>query len=308
MEKAQVEELAYFLGEHNASESSKKAYITRYKRLIRGATDIEPLRVPIHKATESDIIAYIRRNSADSSSPPEVKRSLALLATMIRRLYDKPTDLLVRFTNDMNEARKVETHKQALVLNDELSDISVDDLRDHMMSKFKKDDYIGYMINYLLITFGVRNADLNVTFVESRDKLNNTQNFLYKPNKSSIQYIRNDYKTAKIYGQKIYTIKDKLFIKCYDAMMAGGFDYILMRADGRRLNMNSIGAYVKRYTYPHEFKKADGSVKSVGLTESDIFKIIIRDIGDDIELLKQYEMSRGTSPAVVTSNYKMTLE
>ena len=197
MEQSQKLELERFISEHEASESSKKAYGTRYRRIIRGAGDYLPLKVPFHKASEEQLLDMIRLNVQDSKSPAELSVSLVSLAIMIRRLYKKPIGLLI----------------------------------------------------------------------DDRDDLNDKENFLYRPNKSSVQYIRNDYKTKSTYGTKNYVIKDKLFVKSFNALYDDGYDFLLSKKDKSQMSMGSVGAYVKKQTYPHE-SKSHGGVKSKGLTHT----------------------------------------
>ena len=304
MEHSQKLELERFISEHEASESSKKAYGTRYRRIIRGAGDYLPLKVPLHKASEEQLLEMIRLNVQDSKSPAELSVSLVSLAIMIRRLYKKPIGLLIEAQKDFADERMLDTKRAEEVLNNELEDISMKTLRDHMLEQFKKEDYVSYMINYLLLTYGVRNADLNVRLITDRDDLNDKQNFLYRPNKSSVQYIRNDYKTKTTYGTKNYVIKDKLFVKSFNALYDDGYDFLLSKKDKSQMSMGSVGAYVKKRTYPHETESHRG-VTSVGLTESDIFKIIMREVKSDAVKKAFYLTSRGTSSKVVSSNYNL---
>lgn len=304
MEQSQKIELERFITEHEASESSKKAYGTRYRRIIRGGKDYLPLKVPFHKASQEQLLDMIRLNVQDSKSPAELSVSLVSLVIMIRRLYKKPIGVLVQAQKDFSNERTLDTKHAEEVLNEELINISIQTLRDHMLDQYKKEDYVSYIINYLLLTFGVRNADLNVRLITDRDDLNDKENFLYRPNKSSIQYIRNDYKTKSVYGAKNYVIKDKLFIKAFNFLYDDGYDFLLSKQDKTQLSMSSIGAFVKKRTYPHETKSHNG-VKSVGLTESDIFKIIMREIKTDDTQRKFYEESRGTSNDTITSNYNI---
>jgi len=304
MEHSQKLELERFITEHEASESSKKAYGTRYRRIIRGGKDYLPLKVPFHKASQEQLLDMIRLNVQDSKSPAELSVSLVSLVIMIRRLYKKPIGVLVQAQKDFSNERAEDTKRAEKELNDELINISIQTLRDHMLDQFKKEDYVSYIINYLLLTFGVRNADLNVLLITDRDDLNDKENFLYRPNKSSIQYIRNDYKTKSVYGAKNYVIKDKLFIKAFNFLYDDGYDFLLSKKDKSQMSMGSVGAFVKKMTYPHETESHRG-VESVGLTESDIFKIIMREVKSDEVKKAFYLTSRGTSSKVASSNYNL---
>jgi hypothetical protein len=174
--------------------------------------------------------------------------------------------------------------------NAELPELSV--LVDYTKKLFDEEKYQSYVINYLLIKYGVRNKDLNVFITDNKQlvKKNNDQNYLYvKAN--SIDYIRNDYKTVNIYGGKIYNITDKKFLQAVKSL---DNDTYLLNPD-RKIHESILTDYVKRHTYNK-------------LTESDYFKINMKHAFKSEATqaaLKKLSESRGTSYDNLIKYYTM---
>ena len=158
------------------------------------------------------------------------------------------------------------------------------------MRIYSKKNYTGYIINYLLITYGVRNQDLNLKIITDKNELNDDENFLYMKNKSTVQYIRNHYKTHKFYGQKVYEIRDARFVTSMKKLIEKNVSYLLHTSSGDKLDETSLARRIVTYTLD-------------GLSEADIFKIIVTEYDKDYDKLKEYEASRGTKLNTIIENY-----
>ena len=80
--------------------------------------------------------------------------------------------------------------------------------------------YREYIINYLMRHYYTRNLDLIFDITETKNDTlkDKTKNYLWiNRRKQSILYIRNNYKTARTYGQKSYEIKNERFIRAVKA-------------------------------------------------------------------------------------------
>ena len=146
-----------------------------------------------------------------------------------------------------------------------------------------------YIVNYLLIHYGVRNKDLNCVVIKKKNELDNVLNY-FLVMKTKIIWVINDYKTRATYGQKIITINDKKFIKRCQELENHSW---LLTPKPSKLEDGSLGHTVSRLLYNN-------------LNESDYFKIVLQYINtkpDTTKWLKHYSASRGTSLNVLINNY-----
>jgi len=177
-----------------------------------------------------------------------------------------------------------------------------DTLVDYINELRKTKKYIQYVINYLLVYYQVRNADLVFDFVLlKKDTKDNTKNYMwYNARMRRIHYIRNIYKTAKIvkpdgtttgYGQKINIITDPVFVRTLR----------ILAKQQRKENTpivfipNSGNYHIRKVTYE-------------GLGEGNIFKIVVNHFRSDPNMLKQISHNRGTDINTILTSYDIESE
>jgi len=174
---------------------------------------------------------------------------------------------------------------------------SYDTLVDYTNDLLKAKKYIQYVINYLLLYYQVRNADLVFDFVLlKKDTKDDTKNYMwYNARMKRVHYIRNVYKTAKIvkpdgtttgYGQKINIIDDPVFVKVLRILAKEQ-----RKADKPIVFIpNSDNYHIKKATYE-------------GLGEGNIFKIVVNKFRTDPNMLKQISNNRGTDIKTILTSY-----
>jgi hypothetical protein len=172
-----------------------------------------------------------------------------------------------------------------------------DTLVDYINGLFKAKKYIQYVINYLLVYYQVRNADLVFDFVLlKKDTKDDTKNYMwYNARMKRVHYIRNVYKTAKIvkpdgtttgYGQKINIIDDPVFVKALRILAKEQ-----RKADKPIVFIPTSDNYhIKKATYE-------------GLGEGNIFKIVVNKFRTDPNMLKQISNNRGTDINTILTSY-----
>ena len=136
--------------------------------------------------------------------------------------------------------------------------------------------YLKFIINYLLLHYHTRNQDLNLTITNTNKNIDTETNYLLV-RKSKVIYIRNNYKTHELYGEKIYTITDKKFI--YSVKQLG---------IGSLLKTKNIAREVRSHTIDK-------------LSESQINKIMMYSL--PINDLSHISDSRGTSINTLLNSY-----
>lgn len=260
----------------NKSENTKKAYRTQYKKLKN------MLGKDIGETSQRTLIKTIQEHDN-----PNGRQALLNIAILIRRL-DK---LSVTELEDLREKLKGDIKTEVKKKNTNLpkSLPSYEDLVEYTNMLYDQNEWTDYIINYLLLNYNVRNKDLLFDIIRRKKiaKADKTKNYLWLSD-SFVEYIRNDYKTAKTYGQKSVKIKDKKFMTAVRRVFAcqkhnedcGVFIP----------NENQLGYYLKKATLG-------------GIGETLYNKIIINHFRKDIDKLKQIADDRGTNIATLLEFY-----
>jgi hypothetical protein len=219
------------------------------------------------------------------------KQALINVAVSVRRA----NSLSVKKLEDQREINKhlliAVVKNTNLKLKNDLP--SYDDLVNYKDALYESSSWVAYIISYLLINYQVRNQDLLFDIVKlKRDtKKDLTKNYIWLQPKG-IQYIRNIYKTAGTYGQKVINISDPKFLVAIRRVFAcqkhnedcGVFIP----------NPDQLGYYIKSSTY---MKIGEGSY----------LKIIIDHFRKDLDKIKEISDNRGTSITTLLSNYDINL-
>lgn len=261
------------------STATKKSYKTQYNKLrkLLGNKDIS-------ESSQDKIIGV-----ASDEEKPNSKQALINIGILVRRLYNLDVKKLEK-ERDKTKASIVDYNKKK---NEEIELPTLNDLEEYTDWLFENNRWTDYIINYLLINYQVRNKDLNFKIVDKKRETKD-KNFNYMwLDRSKVLYIRNDYKTAGTYGEKIDVIKDKDFITALRRVRA-------CQKHGEECgtfipNENQIGYYIKKATY-----------KQIG--EGAYFKVLTNAFKGNLQLLKKMGQSRGTDLNTIATNYDIDLK
>ena len=91
-------------------------------------------------------------------------------------------------------------------------------LQQFNLQNYKDKKYRAFIINYLLLNFGVRNKDLNLIITRNSKNLDKTKNYLVI-RKNTANYIRHDYKTVKVYNSKKNVIKSMRLLESANQLL-----------------------------------------------------------------------------------------
>ena len=217
------------------SEATKKTYSSMYKKLVG------ILGNDILKTSNTEIIKKIK----ELDGSPNTIDGLIKIAIIVKKANKKPTKTLDKY--------KTQYQKEIELFNDnkkeELSKkiLKPQDLYDYLeMLKNSDGKVVEYIINYLIINFNTRNKDLDLLVVNKKSDINDKNNFLYKNKKTkTITYIRNDYKTAKTYGEKTNVINDTDFYNKVNTLNLGKLINVAPSSFNKtiqRLTIDEIGS------------------------------------------------------------------
>ena len=267
------------------AKSNLAVYKSRYKVFTK--------RFPkrnIRDIPDNLLIDIICEATFDNDYPANTRAGLLMLVILLKRFYNIPHKELQLFRVENDLQVQIQTQERKKLQQKEVGKYSITDLKTHMLDVYNKKDYTAYIINYILIHYGVRNQDLNVILTADKSLMNEENNYLFVKNGSVVEYIRNHYKTHKHYGNKTYAIRDKRFMTSVKKLLANGTKYLLHKQNGEPLTDTSLFHRIQTYTLD-------------GLGEGDYFKIIIAEYDSNVDMLEHYESSRGTKLSTIIENY-----
>jgi len=230
--------------------------------------------------------AEIIKGIDEYEGTPAVKQTLLNVAIVLKQVFNLNVDTLIEkrsklikdikqhtvdITNkDLKES--LPTYKQLVTFRDNL---------------FKDGKFTDYVINYLLMT-GVRNKDVNAIITRSDKDLKENTNYLIL-NKSSVKYIRDDYKTKEKYDTKKETIKDKKLVEALNYILGDKEELPLLNTGGSQIAETSLNKFVSTRTFNH-------------IGQGSIFKVMINAQPKKNEKLSAV---RGTNMQTVNDYYNI---
>ena len=254
-------------------------YANTYKRL-RKLTGVR-----LTELSDAELIKFI----SDADVSVGAKITLLVTATNVFVSQSRDVVALQRYRKLLNEALKDANATKAIT--NELPPASA--LIKYTAELYKRKKYREFVINYLMITYGVRNMDLNLIITAPRKLITDDENYLII-GKKSVSYIRNNFKTSAVYGSRKHIIKDKKFMTAVTELLGDKPETpLLTQKNGERIAENTLGTYVKRLTYN-------------GLGEGKYFKIIVS--ADGKANFERLTASRGTSTQVALEHYDQSFK
>lgn len=275
------------------SKITQNVYNSNYKKLREMLDDEDIINV-----SQSKIIKTLEDNIDNINS----QQALLNVALLIRKKNGLGINELEDFRKKNSATIKNKIYESNTNLVDKLP--SYDTIVHFVDSLLKTEKYAAYVLNYLLLYYQVRNADLVFDFVLlKKDTKDKSKNYLWFSSKSkTVHYIRNVYKTAKIvkpdgsiggYGQKIIKITDPKFINVMKILV----NY--QKKENRPIifipNVDNIPYYLKKMTFDN-------------LGETLYFKIVVNHFRKDPNMLKQISNNRGTDINTILESYDIESE
>jgi hypothetical protein len=206
---------------------------------------------------------------------------------LLRRDNNLDFDKLVKLRNDLRE--------EIILIRKENMSTTKNNLPTYteIVDKLNELSGIRYILNYLLITYGLRNKDINLLYVNKLPSDKEDENYLVQT-KNSIKLDINDYKTDNTFGNKSITITDNKFKEELNKLNLKPNTYLLPKKNGDKLKLNSFNDKVIALTID-------------GLGETKIFKILVKHLLDkkDFNKLEELVNTRGTSLATIMKSYNV---
>ena len=228
--------------------------------------------------------------------PNSIKTFITVIIR-IKRTAGVSVDDLISYRNGKltKEINQYDIEKK-IELNETLP--SYDKIKSYINNLLNENNFRDYIINYLLINYGVRNLDCDVLITTDKSvtlKRNTLkENYLYLTPRYII-YQRNRYKTADVYGRKSYKIVNLLFRNSVSILLANRKECrLLFDCDGDTYNDKQVGNKVLNATY-----------NNIG--EGNVFKLLIKHYQQEhnIDMVRFLSSSRGTDLNTVYKYYNI---
>jgi len=260
------------INEADISPSSVRTYGYSYNRLLRLTNE-----TPVSNVSEKRMVKIFKENQG--IIPANSLNVMLSIVLMIRRKREQSVELLLKFKEN----------KLSLQMDEEQSEKNNDLQRtlpsyqvymDYIAQLYKAKEWRSYIVNYLLITTGCRNKDLNC--IVTRDKHSTSKhreskvNYLYLT-KKYVKFFRSDYKTSEKYGRLETTITAVKFLRAVEEFMGEDYELPLLGVEDA-----SVGATVQNLTY-----------NKIG--QAGVYKVLFEynKSRGDVNKLKELASSRG---------------
>jgi hypothetical protein len=149
-----------------------------------------------------------------------------------------------------------------------------------------------FLINKLIIASNCRNKDLVATIIRTKkeyEKMDSNKNYIYVY-RNRVEFIRNDYKTAKTYGQKKTILNDAKIANSARIVFQHDPDHNLIPKNFAEQNLS-------RYILNSTFK----------LGETNIVKMYLKHY-NTLNRAKKVSENRGTALETLQENYNIAQE
>lgn len=259
------------------AENTKKSYTTQYNKLFKLTGK------NIGETSEKKLIEIVL-----DAPNKNGQQALLNIAILVRRLNSVSTSKLENLREKNKNNIKSHIKEKNVGLIETLPDYQ--DLVDYTDHLYSNNEWIEYIVNYLLLNYQVRNADLVFDIVKlKRDTKNTEKNYIWLTRSKAV-FVRHQYKTSGTYGKKSNTITDPKFIVALKRIMA--CQKYKEECGTIIPNENQAGYYIKKYTYQQ-------------LGEVKYMKIIINHFRNDLQKLKEIADNRGSSLTTIAESYDM---
>ena len=265
------------LAKKEFSPKTVKVYISIIKRL-------EKLKFK-YPNKKNEKVEYIKEFFSENKIEKASSRlDLLNLVIVLRTIQELPTDKLKQYRTELSKERLNNQVSKMSDLKDKL--MSLPEFQKELMKSYENGEWAKFIVNYLMMTYGCRNADTDVEIVKNKkDATDSNQNYLII-SKDKVIWIRNKYKTVKTFGQQTHEITDPEFVRA-----------VKKHGVGRLFTEGQISNSIRKLLIDK-------------MNEARIFKMLIDDAYDKKDTIRINELSksRGTSISTIKSFYNVNAE
>ena len=258
------------------SPATIKTYTQQYNKIVEKELGDEVSKTPFKKIKELLL-------SQKTTNTMQQRLNIFLLVAKMNEdveLETKLKDIRTKNAEKINQENKEKNKELAQSLP------KYTELVEYTEDLFNKKNWVGYIINRLILDYNVRNEDIDLIITRNKNEINDTDNFILVSPRA-ITYIRNKYKTVKVYKKKTHDIKDTKLRKAIKNIldMNETDTYSLLKG-------KDIGYFVMKYTKDK-------------LGEGNYFKIAVNENLGNLQKLGEMSENRGTDLKTIKEFYDL---
>lgn len=262
---------------------------------------------PVEEATHQEVIDTLNLmhyNDKEQVISINTKLSYLNIAIVLAKYTNKKKFSFTKIEK-FRKTLQNEAYKEKIENNKNLKETlpSLDILNKYLIQLYNENNYVEYIVNFLLLHVYVRNRDLMIKIIKSTKEIIPEEDFNYLiVRQTYVEYRRYNYKTENTYGVKSKRIKSVKLLKALENLIEEreNFDeypYLILMDGGDPATELNIGNKVQEMTYNN-------------LGEGNYLKIAILDMQkknpekllDKISLISE---SRGTNIDTLKNEYNI---
>ena len=213
----------------------------------------------ITETDEKELIELIKSLDMKSAG----KMGYLNVIILIKQMKNQPINAMLSYRDTLFKQKDIDTGlKIKEKQNQNLP--SYKEIEDFINKLYKNGDWIRFLYNWLIFTYGLRNKDVNLEIIsaEKFKKLSaenkSDKNFLVVKH-TECELVVDSYKTKNFYGTKYIKIRSRKILKVCQLL---GDGLILMKPNNEPVDDTQISNYIKLFMNEEHH-----------LTEADYFKI-----------------------------------
>jgi hypothetical protein len=259
------------------SPKTTAVYVSVIKRLTKLG-----FKFPAKKLEK---LPYIKQFFIDNNlQKASTRLDLLNIVIVLRMIEELPTNKLKDYRTQLAKER-VETN---IVKMNDVKDklMSLSDFDAELIKAFEQENWLKFIVNYLMRTFGTRVMDTDAVIVKSKKEMTDENENYLLLNKSKVTWYRNKYKTIKKFGKQTHEITDPEFTRA-----------VKLHGNGRLFPIGQLS---------NNFKK----IMIGKMREGSIFKMLINDAFEkkDTARINELSKSRGTGIGTIKSFYDVNAQ
>ena len=199
-------ELQNLIHQKEISEKSKIVYLHVLNSILKTGFSI-----PMSKNEKIEVV----KEFVNGLTSTNKKLQYLNIMVILRTAKELPIEEIKKFRTDLQKEQKA---TQPAKMKEKGADLtSYENFMEKLDLVFMNKNYKKYIVNYLMVNFGVRNLDLDLEIVLRKKDISDNKNYLLIKNKTktkpgSVTYIRDVYKTRSAYGKQTHVIDDEKFV------------------------------------------------------------------------------------------------
>ena len=208
-------ELQNLIHQKEISEKSKIVYLHVLNSILKTG-----FTIPMGKNEKIEVV----KEFVNGLTSTNKKLQYLNIMVILRTAKELPIEEIKKFRTDLQKEQKATQPAKMKDAGENLT--SYESFMEKLDLVYMNKNYKKFIVNYLMVNFGVRNLDLDLEIVLRKKDIADNKNYLLIKNKTktkpaSVVYIRDIYKTRSAYGKQTHTIEDEKFVNAVKSLGQG---------------------------------------------------------------------------------------